>query len=146
MSSLIFLRTLVFLTRRSGFEQPSESVVSDENDDDENVIITEGMGGGRVFITRRRGSKSGGEGREVAALKSRPRCSQPLRRSTTPALPAAANRTDFYSQGFNLIFSDDSLSRSCPLDPLNFWTRTSCPNFLWSQATKTDKDKDKDKP
>lgn len=81
-----------------------------------------------------------------AARSKCSRCSQPLRRSTTPALPAAANRTDFYSQGFNLIFSDDSLSRSCPLDPLNFWTRTSCPNFLWSQATKTDKDKDKDKP
>ena len=144
----MLFRTLVFLTRRSGFEQPSESVVSDENDDDENVIITEGMGGGRVFITRRRGSKSGGEGREVAALKRRDLSADSLPHvlgdsiaaACSLTLPAAANRTDFYSQGFNVIFGDDSLSRSCSLDPLNFWTRTPCPNFLWSQATKTDKD------
>ncbi len=58
----MLLRTLVFLTGRSGIgEQSSELVESENADDDVETAI--GRGGAGVFITRRRGVNSGDEGR-----------------------------------------------------------------------------------
>ena len=127
MVSAVHFRTLLFFaTGTSGTEKLQLESVSDNADADEDILaLPQHVRSSLIcalFATRK---LLGG---------CRARIAQP------------PSGTDFYSEGFNLIFG----WIPCPVlvrrTPNFLGTRPPCPEFLWPQATKTDKDEAKDKP